>query len=301
MAVAPRFRQRDHAGVRRGAGYAGPMRRLLKILGTIIALAAGMALWGHLNARADPIVRRAAITLPGWPADARQVTLVLLSDVHVGNSTMDADRLTRIVAQVNALHPDLVLIAGDFASGHDPAGAPAGIAELATPLSGLHPRLGTIATLGNHDEWTGPGLVRRTLEKAGVTVLDNQAVQRGPLAIGGAGDMATRHQSVPALLRAMQPLKGARIVVTHSPDLAPGLPADIPLLLAGHTHCGQVVLPLVGPLADVALPRYRCGIIREGTRTTLVTAGLGTSVLPLRFGAPPDLWLLTLGPAAPAR
>jgi len=276
------------------------MRRLLKILGTIIALVAGLALWGHLNARSDPIVRRAAMTLPGWPEGARPVTVVLLSDVHIGNSTMDADRLSRIVAQVNALRPDLVLIAGDFASGHDPAGAPAGLEQL-TPLSGLHPRLGTIATFGNHDEWTDPGLVRRTLEAAGVTVLDNQAVQRGPLAIGGAGDMATRHQSVPALLRAMQSLKGARIVVTHSPDLAPALPADITLLLAGHTHCGQIVLPLVGPLAEVSLSRYRCGIVREGARTTVVTAGLGTSVVPFRFGAPPDLWVLTLGPATIVR
>ena len=172
---------------------------------------------------------------------------------------------------------------------------------LATPLSGLHPRLGTIATLGNHDEWTGPGVVRRTLERAGITVLDNQAVQRGPLVIGGAGDMATRHQSVPTLLRAMRPLQGARIAVTHSPDLAPVLPADISLLLAGHSHCGQIVLPLVGPLAEVTYRRYRCGIVHEGTRTILVTGGLGTSVVPFRFGAPPDLWLLTLGPAAVTR
>jgi predicted MPP superfamily phosphohydrolase len=273
-----------------------PMRLLIKIVGTIVVLVAGLALWGHLNARADPIVRRATIALPGWPAGAHPVTVALFSDVHIGNSTMDADRLTRIVAQVNALRPDLVLIAGDFASTHDSTGAPAGIATLAAPLSGLHPRLGTIATLGNHDEWTGPGVVRHTLEKAGITVLDNQAVQRGPLVIGGAGDMATRHQSVPALLRAMRPLQGARLVVTHSPDLAPTLPADISLLLAGHSHCGQIVLPLVGPVAEVTYPRYRCGIVREGARTTLVTAGLGTSVVPFRFGAPPDLWLLTLGP-----
>ena len=277
------------------------MRLPIRILGTIILLAAGLALWGHLNARADPIVRRANVDLPDWPAGAQPVTVALFSDVHIGNSTMDADRLTRIVAQVNALKPDLVLIAGDFASVNDSTGAPAGIATLVTPLSGLHSRLGTVATLGNHDEWTGPGVVRRTLEKAGITVLDNQAVQRGPLLIGGAGDRSSRHQSMPTLLRAMQPLKGARMVLTHSPDLAPMLPADISLMLAGHSHCGQIVLPLWGPLAEVTYRRYRCGIVREGARRTIVTAGLGTSVLPMRFGAPPDLWLLTLGPAAIAR
>ncbi|GAA0336652.1 metallophosphoesterase [Sphingomonas oligophenolica] len=277
------------------------MRLLIKILGTIIVIAAGLALWGHLNARADPIVRRVTIALPDWPAAAQPVTVALFSDVHIGNSTMDADRLARIVAQVNALRPDLVLIAGDFASTHDSTGAPAGITALAAPLSGLHPRLGTIATLGNHDEWTGPGVVRRTLEKAGITVLDNQAVQRGPLVIGGAGDRSSRHHSVPALSRAMLPLHGARIVVTHSPDLVPMLPADMSLVLAGHSHCGQIVLPLIGPLAEVTYPRYRCGVVREGARTTIVTAGVGTSIIPLRFGAPPDLWLLTLGPAAITR
>src|SRR3954462_6463540 len=104
------------------------MRLPIRILGTIILLAAGLALWGHINARADPIVRRANVALPDWPAGAQPVTVALFSDVHIGNSTMDADRLTRIVAQVNALKPDLVLIAGDFASVHDSTGAPAGIA-----------------------------------------------------------------------------------------------------------------------------------------------------------------------------
>jgi predicted MPP superfamily phosphohydrolase len=97
----------------------------------------------------------------------------------------------------------------------------------------------------------------------------------------------------------MRKIAGARLILTHSPDIAPTLPDEIPLLLAGHTHCGQVVLPLLGPVAEVSRfgARYRCGIRREGNRVVVVTAGLGTSGGPFRLGAPPDLWLLTLGPA----
>ena len=297
MASASGFRQHHRAGVRRAAVYARAVRRVLILLASLIVLALLLSGWGFLNARADPVVRRATLALPNWPAGAAPVRVVLFSDVHIASATMNEARLARIVGQVNALKPDLVLIAGDFASGHDSARA-AEMARGLSPLAGLRTRLGVIATFGNHDEWTSPAVIRRALETAGVTVLDNQAVQRGPLAIGGAGDAYTGHQDLPALGDAMRGLTGARIVLTHSPDLAPQLPADMSLLLAGHTHCGQIVLPLYGPITHVAAPRYRCGVIHEKGRTIIVTGGLGTSTVPLRFGAPPDLWLLTLGPPA---
>ncbi len=273
------------------------MRRFLLLIAGLVALALLLFGWGYLNARADPVVRRADVALTGWPQGAPPVRAVLLSDIHVGGATMDVGRLTRIVAQVNALKPDVVLIAGDFASGHDSAKV-GHIVESLAPLSGLRPRLGVIATLGNHDHWTDPALIRHALQKAGATVLENQAVQRGPLVIGGAGDAYTRHQDIPALSAAMAKLAGARLIVTHSPDLARMLPANVTLLLAGHTHCGQIVLPLYGPVTEVAASRYRCGIVQERGNDIVVTGGLGTSVVPLRFGAPPDLWLLSLGPAA---
>ena len=297
MAGAARFRQSEHAGAARRGGYARRVRRFLLLLSATVVLVLLLLAWGYRNARADPIVRRAKLALPGWPAGAPLVRAVLISDVHVGSVTMDPARLTRIVAQVNALRPDIVLIAGDFASDHDRTGT-AELAGQLRPLARLTPRLGVVATLGNHDHWAGPGVVSAALQAIGVTVLENAMVQRGPLTIGGAGDAFTRHQDMPRLSEALRGRAGARVVLTHSPDLAPALGPDMTLLLAGHTHCGQIVLPLYGPLTEVAAPRYRCGIIRESGRTIVVTGGLGTSVVPLRFGAPPDLWLLTLGPAA---
>lgn len=265
----------------------------------VLALAsAALLFYAHREALRDPILRTATIKLPGWPAGAKPVRAVLISDIHLDNQAMDAARLTRIVAKIDALKPDIVLLAGDYIYGHDPAGAARYGAGL-TALGKLHPPLGIVAVLGNHDQWTGVGIVRDQLARAGVTVLENDAITRGPLAIGGVGDRYSGHDNLTATLAKLRTLAGARVLLTHSPDIAPEMPADTSLLLAGHTHCGQVVLPLWGPVSDVSKygDRYRCGIVIEGKRTVVVTAGLGASgPFAARLNAPPDLWLLTLGP-----
>jgi predicted MPP superfamily phosphohydrolase len=251
---------------------------------------------GYRNARADPVLRRVAIALPDWPEGAPPVTVALASDIHLGGSAMDDERLARLLDRIAAAGPDLALFAGDFISGHDPQTAIHVAPGLTIAFRRLRPRLGTIAVLGNHDHWTDPRRVSAALAAAGVTLLENRAVVRGPLAIGGVGDEYTHHDRVAATATQMRRLPGARLMLTHSPDIAPTLPAEIPLLLAGHTHCGQIMLPIRGAIAIPSRygTRYRCGVIREGARTVIVTAGLGTSVVPLRFGAPPDVWLITL-------
>lgn len=252
--------------------------------------------WGYRNATADPVVRRANIALPRWPKGQPPITVALLSDLHLGNVTMDASRLERVVAQAAALKPDLAVIAGDFIGGHDPADA--AVAPGLAAFSHLRPRFGVVAVLGNHDYWTDATRVRTALARAGVTVLDNTAIARGPLAIGGVSDEYTGHDRLPQTMVALSRLPGAPVVVTHAPDLAPRLSPATPLLLAGHTHCAQIYLPwLFAPRIPSRFgERYRCGLRYERNRAIVVTAGLGTSVVPFRFGAPPDLWLLTLGP-----
>ncbi|CAN5437222.1 metallophosphoesterase [soil metagenome] len=274
------------------------MKRALLILLAIAVFLVGLAGWGYRNARADPIVRRATIALPGWPAGAAPVRVALLSDIHMESATMDPARLTRIVGQINALQPDLILIAGDFIEGRGAANAAHFAPLLTAPLSRLRAPLGVVAVLGNHDHWTDAALVRRSLEAIGMTVVANGAVVRGPLVIGGLDDQPTRHANLGATLAAMRPLRGARLILAHSPDIAPSLPADVPMLLAAHTHCGQIVLPFYGPLTEVSNfgARYRCGLVREGRRAVIITAGVGTSTVPMRLGAPADVWLLTLGP-----
>lgn len=248
-----------------------------------LALLAAMA-W---SARGVPVVRRVAVALPGWPAGAGPVRVVLWSDLHLGNAATDAERLARIADQVSGLRPDLVVLAGDFVT--DTAAVAGG---LTAPLKRVRARFGVVAVLGNHDHWTDGVVVRRALEAAGVRVLSNEAVRAGPLAVGGLGDVVTRHADLGATLSAMARVGGAPVLLSHTPEVAGAFRG---LVVAGHTHCGQVVLPFIGPPVEVTDERWRCGVVRDGARVTIVTAGTGTSVLPLRLGAPPDLWVVTLG------
>jgi len=134
------------------------------------------------------------------------------------------------------------------------------------------------------------------LRRAGIAVLDNSAVRAGPLAIGGLDDAFTHHDDLSATLRAMAKLGGAPILLSHSPDPFPRVPADVALMVAGHTHCGQIRLPVVGALSSMSEfgDKYACGVIVEDGKTLVVGAGLGTSILPLRLGAVPDMWIITL-------
>lgn len=278
------------------------MRRTMKWIGIFAAgavLAMALAAYSLAEARRDPVVRRASVALAGWPRGAKPIRVALLSDIHIGSPAMDAGRLARIVDRVDALRPDLILIAGDFIDGDDPRGAARLGDAMIVPLRRLHAPLGVVAVPGNHDHATGLATVRTQLERAGVMLLVNQAAVRGPLAIAGLDDPSTLHDKMPATLTALRRLLGARVMLAHAPDAAAHMAPDVGLLLVGHTHCGQVVLPLWGPLVPMAPyeKRYPCGVFREPGRTTIVTAGLGTSIGPFRLNAPPDLWLLTLGPA----
>ncbi len=273
------------------------MKRPLLSAALIVAFIAGAVfLIGYRNARADPVVRRVTMALPDWPAGKPPITIALMSDIHMESMAMDEGRLARIVGQVNALHPDLVVLAGDFIEGRGVGEADRAIPLLARPLSQLKAPLGVVAVLGNHDHWTDPAPIAAMLRRIGVVVLVNQGEGLGPLALGGLDDPATHHDRIAPTQAALATLAGAGVMVAHSPDVAVKLSRRTTLLLAGHTHCGQVVLPLIGAPVEVTNPRYRCGIVRDPHRLTVVTAGLGTSNLPIRFGAPPDLWLVRVGP-----
>jgi len=209
---------------------------------------------------------------------------------------MDAARLARIVRQVNALKPDLVVLAGDYIAGHRAKVARKFAPQLTAPLSALRAPLGVVAVMGNHDYDTDPAIIRRALGAAGVRILDNAGVTRGALTIAGIDDRLHRRDDIPKTLAAVQRLHGIPIAVSHDGVNRYQL-RDITLELVGHTHCGQVELAAFGIRNPVTHANYSCGITRMGRLVTLTTAGVGTSLLPFRVNAPPDLWLLTIGPA----
>jgi len=260
-----------------------------------LALLAGM----YRVAASDPIVRSATLNVNGL---ATPVRLVLLSDIHVAGPDMPPSRVRRIVGQINALRPDIILIAGDFVSDKKVSTHRYTVAEAIAPLADLKARLAIIAVIGNHDHWRDAGSVRAELARAGIRVLDNDAARVGPITVGGVDDPFTGYDNLNLAVARMRSMPAPRILLSHSPDVFPRVPQDVILTLAGHTHCGQIRLPVIGALSTMSNygERYACGRIDENGRTLIVSAGVGTSLLPLRFGAVPDFWLIELRPRGPA-
>lgn len=272
-------------------------RTAVRLLLALVLAGVAVVAYAYRTALADPVVRD--LTIRSDRMTGAPVTLVLISDVHVAGPDMPPERLARIVTQINALAPDIVLLAGDFVGDKPGGGRTYTAAEIAAPLGGLRSRLGSFAVLGNHDHWRDGAALSAAIRANGITLLDNEAVRVGPLAIGGIDDAFTGHADLPGTASALRALGGYPILLSHSPDPFAGSTGPIALMAAGHTHCGQIRLPLIGALtyASAHGDRFGCGVVRDGSRTLVVGAGLGTSVLPLRLGAVPDLWRIRIIPA----
>ena len=202
----------------------------------------------------------------------------------------------RIVETINKLRPDIVLLGGDFVSARKLTTQQYDIATALRPLASLRAPAGIIAVLGNHDHWSDATAVNSELSRLKIIVLDNHAVRRGDIAIGGVDDDFTAQADIHAVTRELKSLGGVPILLSHSPGIFPATPSFIGLVLAGHTHCGQISLPIIGPIFTASHHgrRFACGLINSGDQNMIVSAGVGTSILPLRLGAPPDLWVIDL-------
>lgn len=281
------------------------LRRLALAIAILPVLLAGVVLYGFIEALSDPEVRTATLRIRGIPADAKPLRLALVSDIHAGNIAMPQWRLNRIVDRINALKPDAVVIAGDFVNGERPDSKRFHPGLLEAPLARLRAPLGVYATLGNHDLATNPQLVELALQHAHVTVLSDSSARVGPIALFGADYGKAGRKDLARLLRRTLPLGGVPVLVTHAPINPWHVPEGVPLMLAGHTHCGQIVVPGFDNSWDPVHrekrfdPQFRCGLIAwSGYRLNfdlVVTGGVGAaSDVPLRIGAPSDIWLLTL-------
>jgi uncharacterized protein len=249
-------------------------------------------------ARAQPhVVRHYALTLAGWPRFDRALRIAFLSDFHVGAHTDDVTRFTAIAKEVAAFLPDLVLFGGDFVNMQIIGGGrvpPRVIARLLARIMGRH---GRFAILGNHDYVYGEQDVVAALRAYGIVVLDHE---RGTFTFGkhaievvGVPDAHVARPQGRALLSSLAPNQPS-IVLAHDPVWFEHVPSGPHLTLAGHTHGGQIKLPGLGVLKNGSLAplRWSHGLVVEGGRHLIVTAGLGTSGIPLRIGVPPEFVLI---------
>ena len=233
---------------------------------------------------------------------SNSLRLLVLGDLQSTGPHETPERLDALAELAASQQPDIVLLVGDYACGGKWLSSGIIPPEItASALASIPAPMGHFAVLGNHDWWWNGPLMRQILSQAGITVLEDTAClvesNQAALWIAGLRDPVTQGCDIAATLE--QTDKQAPVVLlSHTPDVFPALPASVALTLAGHTHAGQVHLPLIGsPIVPSRYgQRYRYGHVEEGGHHLYVTSGVGTSKLPIRFLAPPEIVVIDLLP-----
>jgi predicted MPP superfamily phosphohydrolase len=275
-------------------------RRRLRVAVALFLLAGLMCgIWGFLIEPNRLVVNQQAIQINNWPNDFKGLRIAVIGDIHAGAPFIDDRKLRLLVERTNQQQPDLVVLLGDFMSQDTWHGHRVAPGIIANHLKYLQAPLGVYAVLGNHDWWDNGDEVRRSLEQAGIRVLENDVseVKRGGTSfwLAGLADIWSRRQQVPETL-AKIPSGSLTIALTHSPDVFEHLPRNVALLLAAHTHGGQVNFHLIGtPVVPSRFgQRYSAGHVFENDHHLFVTTGIGTSILPVRLRVPPEIAVLII-------
>jgi predicted MPP superfamily phosphohydrolase len=248
-----------------------------------------------------PRMVRQDFFLPRWPERLNGFTVALLSDFHY-DPYFSVHPLHAAIPMVNELHPDLIVLGGDFVSvplmGNDRKAAFAAepCARLLRQMTAPH---GLWAVLGNHDEGTDHKHVTRALQGENIQVLANQSqpIERegARIWLAGVNDVLSKTADLSKTLNRV-PAGEAVILLAHEPDFADeAAKFPIDLQLSGHSHGGQVRIPFLPPLYLPAMARkYVWGRYQVGPLALYTNAGLGTIGVPMRLNCPPEITLLTL-------
>ncbi|MDO8589180.1 MAG: metallophosphoesterase [Armatimonadota bacterium] len=233
---------------------------------------------------------RHSVPLRRLPQELDGFTIAQLTDIHRGVVVPD-NLICSAVEIINGVSPDLVVATGDFVNrGASNAGPCAKI------LSGLSPRLGTYAVLGNHDHWTDPALVRGHLERSGILVLGNANVRLAEgLTLLGVDDYWAGEPDFDKTWRGAN-VDDAHVLLSHNPMAVKEIDDRECFMIAGHTHGGQVNLPIFTrhALARFMGWKYLQGWFHVGKVTMYVSRGIGVVNPPVRFRCRPEIALFTL-------
>jgi predicted MPP superfamily phosphohydrolase len=273
-------------------------RQLLKRAGL---LAAGAVLagggWEYASA-VEPSwldIQPVTLTLPRLQRAFDGYRVVQFSDIHM-SEWMTRARLAEVVRAVNAQGADLIVMTGDFVSNLSDEIAQ----DLIDVLGTLQAPDGAVAVLGNHDHWNDAGVIHQVIKESGMVDLTNtvHTLDRGgvPLHLAGVDDIWERHNRLDDVL-AQLPKDGAAVLLAHEPDFADTSAATgrFDLQLSGHSHGGQVIMPLVGPIHLPYLgQKYPLGHYQVGTMIQYTNRGVGMIQPRVRFNCRPEITVFTL-------
>ncbi|HEO65980.1 MAG TPA: metallophosphoesterase, partial [Spirochaetes bacterium] len=222
--------------------------------------------------------------------------IVQLSDIHSSYSIRE-DYLNRVIQEVNQLNPDLLVLTGDYLTGkQDKKYFP----ELLRALSRLDKGMKKYAILGNHDFWTDASFVEKGLKESSIRVLRNEhcLIRQGDdfFYLTGVDDLSARKTDIEKASQNM-PLDAFTILLSHHPDFIPTA-ADyrFNLMLSGHTHGGQIQMPLIGPIIVPSRfgRKYAQGLHKVKDTYLYVNRGIGVISPPIRFLCRPEITEITL-------
>lgn len=287
-------------------------RRRLLSWGMGSAVIAGLGK-GYANTTSGAIeLTRAEIRIPNLPAAFRGLRIAQLTDLHA-SAIVSNDLFRQAAVLAMQQRPDVIVLTGDFISGSTKVvGGSVGefsrqhLDESVAALSALKAPLGIFGVLGNHDFWSGPTAVEAITgaytRALGVRWLRNESVRLeragSRIDLLGIDDYWETSSSLPDALKGLSD-RNVRVLLSHNPDINEEielLGQRIDLVVSGHTHGGQVVLPLVGqPVMPSKFgQKYRVGLVRDGDRQTFTGRGVGHLLVPTRFNCPPEVALITL-------
>jgi len=281
-----------------------PLRLISKFIRTVLHTPLGIALLGvskffYPRKDGDWVeVVRFELPLARLAPQFAGLRLVQISDIHIG-TWMTRSLLAEAVERVNAENPDIVAITGDFVT-YD---APRFARDLAEELACLAPRYATLAVLGNHDHWSGAETLRRIFADSNIIDLSNRVYtlhHNGTcLHFAGVDDFMNDQDRLHTVLEAI-PADGAAILLVHEPDFADISAASrrFDLQISGHTHGGQVLLPLLGaPFLPSYGRKYYSGLYHVDGMLQYTNRGLGTAELQVRLNCRPEITVITLQPS----
>jgi predicted MPP superfamily phosphohydrolase len=256
-----------------------------------VGAVSGVAAYGTFYERHQLHRIERDVVVRGLPPALDGLRLGMITDVH-HSAVVSADDVTRAVNMLKDAAPDIVMLGGDYVSFFD-RGYIGPVAELLTPLTGA--KHGSFAVLGNHDDERE---VPAALASCGFTVLKDQrtalTINGERLDIAGIRFWTRAPGEIATVLKGTG---GTTILLAHDPRrLAEAAQLDVQLVLSGHTHGGQVIVPAVGAIAGRKFPVLAGYATRDNT-SIFVSRGVGTVYVPIRINCPPDVAILTLRPA----
>jgi predicted MPP superfamily phosphohydrolase len=263
-------------------------RTLLKtILTTGAGVTVGTGAYGFLYERHAVRVTRATLDVRGLPPALTGLTVGLLTDVH-RSRWVSAEDVADGVSALMAVHPDIIVLGGDYVTWGDRRF----VAPSAEALAGLSAPHGVFAILGNHDDDHD---MPAALAARGVQILKDArtrlSIRHETLELAGIRFWTKRAADIASVVRGA---KGTLVLLAHDPRrLTEAAALKIPLVLSGHTHGGQIVLPGLGALAAQKFP-VLAGIATQDQTSLFVSRGLGTVYVPVRVNCPPEVAILTL-------